>query len=95
MVGKEIYDKIKLIMNDYIESRIDIYQAAVKIVDTLFRWETSYMPLHAYNEDPWRLRNYDVLLIEDIIETCGEIAVNQESFVMCVSEEIDERFFKR
>jgi hypothetical protein len=95
MVDKNVYEMVRPILIDYLDGKIDIYQAAVKIVDTLFRWETHYMPLLDYNEDPWRLRNYDMLLIEDLIAICGEISASSESFVMCVSQEIVERFFNQ
>ena len=95
MVEKEIYEKIKPIIDEYLKDKIGIYRAAEKIVDTLFRWETHYLPLLAYHEDPWAAWARDIQLIEDLLAVCGEISDDVESFILCVTQEIVERFFKQ
>jgi len=90
-----IYEKIKPIIDEYLDGKIDISHAADKIVDILFPWYEHYVPLLSYNMDPWQARARDMLLIEDLIAVCGEVADNRELFAMCVSQEIEERFFKQ
>jgi hypothetical protein len=90
-----IYEKIKPIIDEYLDGKIDISHAADKIVDILFPWYEHYVPLLQHNMDPWQARARDMLLIEDLIAVCGEVADNRELFVMCISQEIEERFFKQ
>jgi len=89
MLKPEVKSILKSILNEYIEGKINLYQAAEKIVDTLFPWETSYMPLLAHHEDPWAARARDVLAVEDLIAICGET----EEFIECVVNEIIARYF--
>jgi len=91
MLKPEVESKIKSILAEYVYEKIDLYQVAEKIVDTLFPWETSYVPLLAHHEDPWAARARDIQLIEDLIEVCGET----EEFIECVVNEIVARYFSQ
>ena len=91
MLKPEVKSILKSILNEYIEGKINLYQAAEKIVDTLFPWETSYMPLLSYNMDPWQARARDIQLIEELMVVCGET----ESFMECITNEIVARYFNQ
>jgi hypothetical protein len=81
---KQIEKQILEILRQYLNDEIDISRAATKIVDTLYPWETYYLPLMASNIDPWQARARDVLTIEDMLATCGEVYGEEESFTKCV-----------
>jgi len=95
MLKPEVESKIKSILAEYVYEKIDLYQAAEKIVDTLFPWETSYVPLLSYNIDPWAARARDVLAVEDLIVVCEETGEETESFMECITNEIVARYFNQ
>jgi hypothetical protein len=82
-------NQIIQVIKQYIDCKIDISQAADKIVDILFPWYEHYVPLLSYNIDPWASRARDVLHIEDILAVCGDISsstpeISAEIFIECV-----------
>jgi hypothetical protein len=81
-------NQIRQILLDYINDRIDSYKAAEKIVDTLYPWETHYIQLIASNIDPWQARARDILYVEELLASCGEISTD-DAFVKCAIEALD------
>jgi len=95
MLKPEVKSILNAILNEYIDGKIDISRVAEKSVDTLFPWETSYMPLLAHHEDPWAARARDIQLIEELMVVCGETGEETESFVECITNEIVDRYFNQ
>jgi len=95
MLKPEVKSILNAILNEYIEGKISLYQAADKIVDILFPWYEHYVPLLAYHEDPWAARARDVLAVEDLIVVCEETGEETESFMECITNEIVARYFNQ